>query len=180
MGRGTYIRSNRKRNTNDFRSVSIYELGQQKGQTFFTWRRGGTIVARISIFMTPESSTFNYSTTDWQGNKLEVDQSVTIDKTPCHYGGHRKWFLCKCGRRITRLFLTPAGVACRHCLNLNYSSQIESPSDSLWRKRDKVLDKLGGDMNRVHIKPKHMQRRTWQRLHYEYNVALLQALGASL
>ena len=179
MGRGTYIRANRKRNTGDFRSLSIYDL-TQTGQSSFSWSRGGTVIAQISIFVAPESCVFGYTTTDRLGNKRVVDQTIFIDRTPCHYGGQRKWFLCRCGRRVTRLFLTSAVVACRHCLNLNYSSQIESPLDNLWRRRDKVLDKLGGDVNRTHIKPKHMQSRTWARLHYEYNHAMIQALGGAI
>jgi len=51
-------------------------------------------------------------------------QKVVVDRTPCHFGGFRKWFLCPgCSARVRVLSLSRSGFYCRHCLGLKYQSQ---------------------------------------------------------
>src|SRR5579883_1558884 len=49
-----------------------------------------------------------------------VSQAVKFSRTPCPYGGHRLWYVCDCGRRCTKLFVTRKGgqLACRSCHGL--------------------------------------------------------------
>jgi len=55
---------------------------------------------------------------------IEIDgQMVQLDRTKCHYGGYRVWFLCPaCHRRIGNLYRKPLSnqFFCRHCNNLTY------------------------------------------------------------
>lgn len=64
-----------------------------------------------------------------------MDYPIEIVRTPCHFGGFRRWFLCpfpkeakQCGRRVGKLYLPPGGRywGCRHCYNLAYESQMEN------------------------------------------------------
>ena len=40
--------------------------------------------------------------------------------TACNYGGYRKWFVCKCGRRAS-VFYFSRYWQCRHCVGLQLS-----------------------------------------------------------
>lgn len=177
MGRGTYCRANAKFTTDDFRSISIAELKREKalcpGRHDWVWRRawgGREITASITFYMFSDHITFRYCA-EGMGEVLKVDQTLAIVRTPCNYGGHRLWFQCKCGRRISRIFLTHCRVACRHCLNLAYPSQAESFLSRAFAKWVRCRDKLGGDEG-THRKPKHMHRRTWYGLLHRYDQAL--------
>lgn len=49
------------------------------------------------------------------------------------YGGEQLFFLCPaCGRRIRYLYLTGKTFLCRKCSRLNYQSQQETQSDSMY------------------------------------------------
>ena len=171
MGRGDYCRSGTKWTTDDFRSVSIPELRKQKalncGYHGWSWRQSWgerKVVASISFTISNYDIKFRYNSENHDGSTLSVNQSIMLDRTPCNYGGERVWFLCGCGQRVTRLFLAPRRVACRHCLNLTYSSQVENFSARAFRRRDRFLEKLGGELIHIHVKPKNMHRRTWTQL----------------
>ena len=49
---------------------------------------------------------------------------VTIDRTPCHFGGSRPWFRCSgmgCGRRCRHLQLAGLNFVCRQCGRFTYA-----------------------------------------------------------
>jgi hypothetical protein len=49
---------------------------------------------------------------------------VTLEQTPCHFGGHRVWFCCpRCRRRAAKLYYHRIRFVCRRCVGLNYRSQ---------------------------------------------------------
>jgi len=60
----------------------------------------------------------------YKTSRTGVVTTVILTETPRHFGGSRRWFLCpRCGRRVGILHgLINHPVACRHCLNLTYSS----------------------------------------------------------
>lgn len=70
------------------------------------------------------------------GEKKDVPHyhAIHLVSTPCHYGGCRWWFACpECSRRVRVLYINPKTgrpedmrPECRHCLDLNYASQIAS------------------------------------------------------
>ena len=49
---------------------------------------------------------------------------IPLTATKPHLGGSRFWFMCRCGRRVGRVFLPPnqSVFGCRHCYYLTYQS----------------------------------------------------------
>jgi hypothetical protein len=89
---------------------------------------------------------------------------VRIERTPCHLGGWRAWFLCPwCRRRCAILYgLSGDGYfACRMCLRLAYMSEAEDAAGRLWRKQRKLEARLAEDGG----KPKWMRARTFERIY---------------
>jgi hypothetical protein len=112
---------------------------------------------------------------DSNGNMEEVNKVVRLTQTACTFGGQRQWFLCPyCYRRVGVVVLCSSMVACRHCLNLTYSSQNENLSYRALRKRDKIGDRIGinspFDVYDV-TKPKGMHWKTFHRLRNDYEQA---------
>jgi hypothetical protein len=84
-------------------------------------------------------------TSNYTGEKTELDYKIELVTTPCNFGGVRYWFICPlvtnsraCRRRVAKLYLPPGGkyFGCRHCYNLTYESCKEHD------KRVDVLRKL--------------------------------------
>ena len=123
----------------------------------------------------------------------QKDYPVRLVRTPCHYGGHRTWFLCPargCGRRVAILY---AGniFACRHCYGLAYHSQRVQGYQRALSHAQAIRVKLGGSGSLADpfpSKPKGMHRSTYQRLRLEAEGAvgrswppwLLRRIGAGL
>ena len=142
------------------------ELGKSKE---LHWSRNGSPRGYIGFILT-ESRIFLFyryrdsHTEDWES----VDQSITIDETPCHFGGVHKWFICpNCSRRVAVLYAGGKLFLCRHCYRLAYACQNEDSRDRLMRKCRKIRERLGADGNLfqpVYGKPKGMHEKTFIRL----------------
>jgi len=83
----------------------------------------------------PEEQThiqLNYThTSNWNGEKSEMDFKIPLATTPCNYGGVRYWFVCPlykngqyCGRRVGVLFCIGKWFGCRHCGEIAYAAQM--------------------------------------------------------
>lgn len=157
------------------------------------WSRSGRVLASVGITTTPDRLTLSYRHLPRGGEPIEHYHPVTLDRTPCTYGGARPWFLCPdCGWRVALLYLGRHGCfACRHCLRLNYKSQRESPHDRLIRRAEAIRQRLGwppGIANAGTGKPRGMLWRTYWRLLTEHErcangalavmAAQLEGLGA--
>ena len=93
---------------------------------------------------------------------------VDVDRTRCHFGGERAWFVCpqpECGRRVAILYLNPE-IACRKCLGLTYASQREDEYLRAWRRARKQLNRLGGfhTLDLGLPRPRYMHHRIHRRL----------------
>ncbi len=99
---------------------------------------------------------------------------VTIDRTTCHFGGVRPWFLCPgCRKRIAVLYgrrierdgsklpIRTRSLKCRKCHDLSYESQHEEWDQRMRRRANKTWARIGG---RCGNKPKRMHWRTYNRL----------------
>lgn len=99
------------------------------------------------------------------------NQSIQISKTPCHYGGYRYWFICSnCKRRVGVLY-RQGYFKCRHCLGVNYRTQLQQPQDRLFKRLNALRERLGWYGGIVHgygEKPKGMHEKTYKRLLGEY------------
>ena len=130
----------------------------------WNWYSRGERIARIGFAVRQSSVHLDYSQND-----ESMSYSVNLDKTPCHYGGHRTWFLCPargCGRRVAVLYGGKV-FACRKCHDLAYASQSEAGWDRALCKADKIRDALGWDAgvaNGWGAKPKGMHWDTFYKL----------------
>ena len=99
----------------------------------------------------------------------DVRQTVSIERTPCRFGGDRPWFACPaCGRRVAVLYHLAAladDFRCRLCLGLAYSSTREAPARRPLRKADRLRADLGGPpgLGRVPPQPDWMGWRAYMR-----------------
>lgn len=92
------------------------------------WSEKGDKRASISIKALPGAVELSYTLNPGTSRAEDVLYQVEIERTPCHYGGERSWFICPgrgCGRRVAKLYLPYGGkyFLCRHCYGLAYESQ---------------------------------------------------------
>ena len=104
-----------------------------------------------------------------------LEYPVRLERTRCHYGGERVWFLCPargCGRRVAILYCHRYFV-CRHCLGLVYESQRQSVSDRADARAWAIRERCGGwgCLFDPVLRPKGMHRRTFRRLERAYGIA---------
>jgi len=136
-----------------------------------TWHRGERQSGSVSVAMVDGHLVAEYrarrrGTEAWE----DVRQAITLDWTPCHYGGQRPWFRCPgCRRRVAVLCGEGKWFLCRSCYALPYGSQQETATDRHYRKIRKIRDRLGASHNLTEPiwpwnKPKGMHWRTWERL----------------
>lgn len=140
---------NKKYTTDDCFRISIFRLKQEglltPGQVRsgswiwhnqFSQEKRASVGYEINMKQDAAFLRLHYiHTTAWAGEKRNIDYLVPLEKTSCHFGGYRYWFICPisvdgryCGRRVGKLFLAPGSsyFACRHCHDLTYRSSQES------------------------------------------------------
>jgi len=166
---------NSKETTSDHRTLDVRRWKKDgllfNGSAFsWQWLRRKKVIASIRIRVEEDKVNLIYrhqnrGETEWK----DENYPVSLDWTPCHIGGERPWFLCPakgCNRRIAILY--DGGIfACRHCYNLAYESQRETPDNRATRKADKIREKLDwepGILNPNGWKPKGMHWKTYERL----------------
>ena len=114
----------------------------------WTWRRRGEGVGSIQMRAEQERVILTYSHQRAGEEWKREEYPVLIERTPCHLGGSRPWFICpaqRCGRRVAILY--GGGIfACRHCHRLAYESARESAGDRAARKADRLRDRLGWEV----------------------------------
>ena len=148
------------------------------GSTFnWRWTRNDEPVGNIDVAVQTDEVCLSYRTRtlgqDWQS----LQCIVPVERTDCHLGGQRVWWLCpKCDRRVAVLFGSKT-FACRHCQRISYPCQRETPLDRATRRADKIRSRLGwmpGILNPMELRPKGMHMATYCRLvtDYEQHVAL--------
>ena len=107
-------------------------------------------------------------------NGKEFQERVSISKTAVHLGGHRAWFLCPgCDRRIAALYFAKQ-FRCRHCHDLRYASQRDTPRFRAISRIQRTRKKLGGSENLLQprpSRPRYMHAQTYQRLLREEEAA---------
>jgi hypothetical protein len=163
-----------KNTTNSMRALDVRRLARDRLLTagrWFMWRWSidGEEVASIQIRVGADRVTLNYRARSHGEEWQPLEYPVYLEWTPCHLGGRRAWFRCPargCGRRVAVLY---GGTifACRHCHQLAYASQRETPDDRAMRRAGKIRQRLGwepGIANPEGDKPKGMHWRTFQKM----------------
>ena len=98
-----------------------------------------------------------------------LTQRVPIVWTPCAFGGRRPWFRCEvysngryCGRRVALLYSAGGGFACRHCRELVYDCQNETPYLRSIRRVRKIRMRLGAGFSFAEPFPDKPPGMHWQ------------------
>lgn len=160
-------RSSGRPTTGGFRRLDVRRLSREGFFTggprcgTWTWSREGEVVASIGYQANREAVTLDY-----KANGEPQRYTVSLEWTPCHYGGARPWFRCPgrgCGRRCAVLYGGRI-FACRRCHGLAYESQREDRSGRLLSKAHKIRARLGAEPGTDPEKPPRMHWRTFNRL----------------
>lgn len=164
MGRYSY---SSRSTTNECNSISMKFLkkhcylngGIRCGGISWSWcgEKHGSIGFTVSTIGGDEYIRFQYThTSNYTGEKTELDYKVSLVATHCHFRGRRWWFICPlvvngvpCNRRVGVLYFGGGRhLGCRHCYNLTYNSCKESHSlDRIWREMG-ISPKVGNMMFR--------------------------------
>lgn len=147
MGRGEYDRWDTKISTDDLLCVRLADFKKHKcftpGRSYsWQWTNNGEKVSEIGFTVADSFIRFYYAIRDRGNNPINVDKTIPLTTTPCNYGGHRKWFLCGCGRKVATMFIYHQKIACRNCFDAVYPSQREDAIFRLQRKIYKLEDKM--------------------------------------
>jgi hypothetical protein len=111
-------------------------------------------------------------------------QFIPIERTSCHLGGNRAWFVCSsipCSRRVAILYEARGYFLCRHCLRLAYPSQRETAEYRAGRRADQIRRRLGwqiGILNRRGGRPRGMHWRRYRELTAQHDACVMAALAA--
>jgi hypothetical protein len=175
QGSGSWCRWDTKKTTDSQDSIDIRWLKKQNclhsgasGQLY--WTNRGEKTGSISYSVKEHKMILNYRHRSNGGDWEDVEQIIHITKTPCHYGGYRKWFQCpNCLKRVAILYGTRKYFLCRHCYNLTYNSSNASPIQRIFDKAEKLRKKkLGaaseGFMDLIPQRPKGQHRSTYNRI----------------
>jgi hypothetical protein len=97
----------------------------------------------------------------YSSNGIPREQSLTIEKQPCHFGGTRPWLRCgDCGRRVAVVYFSGGRFTCRHCGRVSYRSQAEDAIGRAWLRQGKLEARLDEHWKR----PRGMRHATYERI----------------
>lgn len=175
-GSGNWYRWDSKKTTDSQHGIDIRWLKKNGylrpgSMGTLSWSCRGEQTGSIGYIMEADRMILNFRHRPPGGDWQQVEQIIYFDRTPCNYGGHRKWFLCsRCSRRVALLYGAGKYCLCRHCYYLSYESQQESAPSRLLLKVQKIRKRLGGSSATGEIfpeKPKGMHWKTYWRLRDE-------------
>lgn len=187
-GSGNRWRYDARSTTDDYRTLDVRRWaragvlrpGYRGG---WQWTRHGEVIASIRMRAEPGRVILQYRCRNAGSDWADVEYPVLIERTACHVGGSRPWFICPgrgCGRRVAILYGGNV-FACRHCHRLAYASTREDVCDRLARRAERIRERLGwraGFLNPPGSKPKWMRWATYRRLREEHNHLVHGALSA--
>lgn len=114
---------------------------------------------------------------EWQS----VEQRVSIEWSPRHYGGAQAYFQCPgCGSRVRYLYGADRRFLCSGCYKLVHASARESHNDRVWRKVRKLRSSVGAEPGLegyIPPRPRYMRKARYQDIvdsihRHEYQVLL--------
>jgi len=114
--------------------IDSYEAGTVEGWgSLFAYREKGLpLVLDCNRYMEYGPETDREIVEVWHP-KNGWSRELELSRKPNGYGGNQAFFLCPtCGQRVRYLYLSGAVFLCRKCSRLNYRSQQETRSDSMF------------------------------------------------
>jgi hypothetical protein len=153
IGSGTYRKFKLKATTEDFYSLDLRKLTKlvpidQNCQFTLEWRNQDNVNAAIDCRVIDDVLELHYSIYKDIERVSAVDY-VSIIKTPCNFGGVRRWLRCPaCKKRALILYIVNR-FHCRKCQNLYHPSSNEG---SLFRAT-RALCNEQNKLNGKHLKP---------------------------
>jgi hypothetical protein len=179
-GYGSGRRYGSKSTTGEYLQLDVRRLqrdGLLERRFAFNWQwsRHGDPVGNINLRPEEDRIVLSYrhqrAGQDWESKEYPVQ----LERTSCHYGGERAWFLCPargCRRRVAILY--GGGIfACRDCYCLAYESQTESPAYRALSRTQNIRVRLGGSGSLAEDfpnKPKGMHWKSYLRLLHKANL----------
>jgi len=184
-GRNSYFEANDT--TEDLRSFDIrkwHKEGVLAPNNSFNWQwfYDGEIIGSIHVHVKIKSVILNYQYRSSAGELEQYSYPVTLEWTPCNFGGKRPWFLCPvqgCGRRVAILYGSNL-FSCRHCSQLAYQSQREPADERAIRRAEKIRKSLNwapGILSDMGNKPKGMHLKTFEKLNTQYDNLVVKSLS---
>jgi hypothetical protein len=138
------------------------------------WTRDGEKVASINLRAEADRLHLTYRVRIGDGKWEDITETVRIVRVACRFGGTRPYFICPgmvngiaCGRRVAKIHGPGRYFLCRHCDCLTHASQSEGTLERMYRRANKIRQRLGGDPGMAMPfpkRPKGMWRRTYGRL----------------
>ena len=193
LGSGNRYRFDKKTTTDKYQAMDIRYLQRNgllsPGWGFsLSWSRAGRQTGSIRAVVYRDHVILSYRhrgglSSEWEA----VKEPVSLEWTPCNFGGERPWFVCPgvvnevvCGRRVATLYGPGKYFLCRHCYELSYESQREHKMHRALRRAQNIRQRLGGSANMMEPfpkRPKGMHKRTYARLLREYEEAEMEQLA---
>jgi hypothetical protein len=175
-----------KRTTSDFLKLDVRLWAREGVLTpgysgTRCWQLDGKIIHAVHVRSAFGQMILTYSHNVSSEAWRDEQYIVRIERTSCHLGGSRPWFVCPavgCQRRVAMLY-GGAIFACRHCYRLAYRCTRESDGDRATRRADRLRAQLGwepGILNGGGPKPKWMRWSTFERLAREHDHVVQRAL----
>jgi len=162
------------------------------GNWFSTqWSQYGQNTANISVRAEINKVILSYRVREPRSEWKDITEPITLEHTPCYFGGSRPWFLCpNCNKRVAILYGRQELFLCRHCSHLNYTCTREHGADRMARKIHKLNDRHGwppGVFNGAGEKPLWMRWPTYKKILRNYEncinqveIATIRQFGMSL
>jgi len=135
------------------------------------WTTRGETTCMIQTAMSADGHTLTltYRTRSLGQAWTGLEEAISLDATPCTYGGERVWFRCPgCGGRRAVLYALRGAFRCRGCHHLAYSSTREDPYERSLRRGAELRRKIGGEFGQpswaIPPKPEGMTQRAYLRV----------------
>lgn len=149
----------------DIRHPQHRELVDEPGRCIsWRWNRNGRPLSYVDIEFHRDHALL----TDVTDRTWPRTQSISLLRTPCHYGSTRSWFGCPgCGHRCAKLYFCDGSFRCRDCHGLGYRSQLQASAERPRLIAQRIRRSLGASSNLIlpfPAKPPKMHWRTYDRI----------------
>ena len=175
-GSGGWCRWNKQTTTEEVKRIDIRYMKKQgllqpNTAGSLSWKCGDEPSGDIRYSCYQHELQLHYRYREYGGDWQSVEQRIPFDRTHCHYGGERLWFLCpRCNKRVGLLYGADVLFLCRHCYKLPYTSQNQGYTDRVIGQKHKLGRQIFEHYDNGYGwgKKKGMHWKTFDRLNAKY------------